>query len=244
LPRASFEDAFAPGALCGVAAALGGFLGHVAGARLYPQRYEQIPSDFFFLPVGLVLGFICGVTARRAYPKWSTTRMLALVVLSATAYGGFMFGYARSRAVPAQVSITFEPDPGVAVSCDPAACPTADPPFEWTVRGNLRLQETSGLGGTVDAIALASYEERPRRPGTITTQDAQEDNKFAGPNVRLTGRQIAGAHRVRAHEMASYPIQYSYRTRTGGSARAVSVYVEFTDAAGHPAVFVGRWNVR
>ena len=36
------------------------------------------------------------------------------------------------------------------------------------------MQETSGLGGTVEAIDLSSYEEIPHRPHTITGGEAAE----------------------------------------------------------------------
>ncbi len=39
-------EAFAWGMLCGLAVAVCGVFGHFLAAKLYPQRYEQIPSDF------------------------------------------------------------------------------------------------------------------------------------------------------------------------------------------------------
>ncbi len=242
-----FFEAFGWGVLCAVAVAVSGFLGHLVGGRVYPQRYEQIPSDFLFIPLGLIVGFVSAATARLARPKWDAAGMLGVVALASMAYAGLMFEYARSRAVPAQVTVTFEPDAGTAVRCDSGACPQVDPPLQWTVQGNVRVQETSGLGGTVDAISLSSYEEVRGRPPTYTREEAvrlRELSKFSGPNVRLTGRQIIGAHHVRPNEVVSYPIRYSYRTYSGTSRRSVAVYVEFTDAAGHWAIGIGQWKVR
>jgi hypothetical protein len=68
-------------------------------------------------------------------------------------------------------------------------------------------------------------------------------NRFAGPKIRLTGRELAGTRRLAPHDVGSYPLRYTYPSRDG-SPRAVSVYVEFTDGAGHPAVGVGQWSVR
>jgi uncharacterized membrane protein YeaQ/YmgE (transglycosylase-associated protein family) len=244
---ASFLEAFSWGVLCAAAVAIGGFFAHLIGGRLYPQRYEQIPSDFFFFPLGLVLGFLSGAIARLASPTWNSIRMLGVVALATLAYGGFMFDYARSRAVPARLSVTLEPDPGSAVSCERGGCPESDPPFQWTVQGNVQLQETSGLGATVDAIALGSQEEPRRRSRPLrmlTREEALEDNKFSGPNVRFAGRELAGPHHLRSGEVASYPIRYSYRTRAGDAERTVSIYIEFTDGAGHSSVSAAQWKVR
>lgn len=244
---ASSLEALSWGVLCAAAVAAGGFFAHLVGGRLYPQRYEQIPSDFFFFPLGLVLGFLSGATARLASPTWSSTRMLGVVALATLAYGGFMFDYSRSRAVPARLTVTLEPDTGTAVSCDRGGCPESDPPFQWTVQGNVRLQETSGLGATVDAIALGSQEEPRHRSQpfrTVTREEALEDNRFSGPNVRFAGRELAGPHHIRSGELASYPVRYSYRTRAGDAARTVSIYIEFTDDAGHSSVSAAQWQVR
>ena len=236
-------EAFAWGALCAMAVGVAGFVGHLVGGRVYPQRYEQIPSDFFFVPLGLLAGFLSAGTARLARPQWSVTAMFTVVVVAAAAYSGLMFEYARSRAVGASLTVTFDPNPATAVRCDPVACPQADPPLQWMVQGRVRVRETNGIGAIVDAISLVSY-ETPDGRRTVTKEQAVEMNEFAGPRVRLTGRDIVGGHYVKPDEPVSYPIRYSYRTRLGDSRRNVSVYVEFTDAAGRPSVAVAQWSVR
>src|SRR2546423_10052507 len=75
-------EGFAWGVLCGLAAAAAGFVGHAVGGRLYPQRYEQIPSDFFFIPLGLFLGFVAGAAARLARPRWGFVQMFAVVAVA------------------------------------------------------------------------------------------------------------------------------------------------------------------
>ena len=241
-PRAQSSSVFVWAMLSGIAVALTGFLARIAGS-LYPQQYEQIPSGLFFVPLGFILGCVGAAAVRLLFPRWSSTRMFAAILLGAVGYGCSMFAYARSRTIPARLTLTFEPDPAIAVACDPRTCPAADPPLEWTVQGHLRLRETAGLGGRVNAITLESHEQLPRRPGTTSLQETRELNRFSGPKVRLTGRDLA-VDRVRPQEWASYPIRYSYRTRSGTAERSVSAYVEFTDAVGHSSVFVGKWNVR
>jgi uncharacterized membrane protein YeaQ/YmgE (transglycosylase-associated protein family) len=240
-----FAEGLGWGLPCGFAVAVSGFLGHLVGGKLYPQRYEQIPSDFLFVPLGLIIGFVGAATARLAWPQWSARRMFGVVALLTIAYGSLMFDYSRSHAIPERLTVVLEPDPVTAVSCSPAACPQADPPLQWTVQGQLHVHETSGLGGTVNGISLYSNTTTVRYgPHQVTREEALEENKFEGPRVRLTGRDIVGAHHVGPNELVSYPIQYSYRTRDGSSRPDVSVYVEFTDAAGRPGVEGGLWKVR
>jgi hypothetical protein len=68
--------------------------------------------------------------------------------------------------------------------------------------------------------------------------------RWRGPAIRLTERQIVGAHHVGANETVSYPIQYSYHSRDGDSRRTVSVYVRFIDVAGHEIFGQANWNVQ
>ena len=237
-------EAFGWGSMCAVATAVCGFFGHLVGATVYPQRYEQIPSDFFFVPLGLIVGFILAAMARLVRPLWSATWMFVVVALVTLGYTSFMFEYARSRAVGPQFTITFDPDPGIAMRCDPGTCPQTDPAPEWTVMGQMRVQEKNGLGGTIEAISLYSRDATVYIPRNTSREEIAEENKFAGPRVRLTGRQILGSRRLSADEEVAFPLQYAYRTRDGDSRRTIDVYLEFTDGAGHPTVSVRQWKVR
>jgi hypothetical protein len=53
-----------------VAVAMVGFYGHRIGSSWYPQRYEGMPSDIFFIPLGFILGVVVADTARLARPMW------------------------------------------------------------------------------------------------------------------------------------------------------------------------------
>ncbi len=232
-----FLEAFGWGVLCGPALAMSGLLGLILASNLYPQRYSNIPAQFLFFPLGgLIVGFVLAATARLARPQWTATQMFMLVAVLTIGYAAVMVNWGRGNAIPAHVTVAFEPDPVDATPCYSAACPPAEPPLQWTVQGSLRVQETAGLGGTVDAIEVTSYR---RRRGRNAASD-----KSPGPNVRYTAGQISGAHHVRPNEMASYPLRYSYRTDDGDSPRIVYVVVQFTDAAGHQTTGTGEWTVR
>lgn len=239
-------DAFGWGIACAVAVAISGFLSHLAGSFVYPQRYEQIPSDFVFVPLGLILGFLTAAIASVTRPHWRGTPMLGVIIVASVVYASFMFEYARGRAIGAGLTITFDPDPGVPVRCETAACPQADPPLEWMVQGTLRVQETNGMGATVNAISMYSSDMSAYSPGPrkVTRAEAIERSRFDGPRVRFEGGEINGARHVRAHDVVSYPITYFYRTRRGEPHRNVAVYVEFTDTARRSSVSVGEWKVR
>jgi hypothetical protein len=227
-----------------LAVAAGGFFGHQIGSRLYPQRYEGMPSDIFFIPLGLVLGIVVAVMAKVARPSWRV-QMFGVIGLASAAYGGFLYEYARSHARPAGFTVSFEPDPGVAVRCgDGAACPQADPPLEWSVEGSLRVEVSTGLGAAVESISLNSYEMTSYGPRRITREEAVADNRFAGPDINLEGRQIPGPRHLRGNEVVSYPIHYYYRTRSGRAARDIRLHIDFTDDAGHWASVQGLWKVR
>jgi hypothetical protein len=47
-----------------------GIVGYRAGARLYPQPYEQFPFDFFLIPMGLLVGFLAAGITRLAARDW------------------------------------------------------------------------------------------------------------------------------------------------------------------------------
>jgi hypothetical protein len=171
--------------------------------------------------------------------------MLGVIGLASVGYGGFLYEYARSHARPAGFTISFEPDPGVAVTCDgDATCPQANPPLEWSVEGSLRAQVSNGLGATVKAISLNSYEMTTYGPRRVTREEAVADNRFAGPDINLEGRQLPGPRHVRGNEVVLYPIRYYYRTRSGSAARDIRIHIEFTDDSGHWTGAQALWKVR
>src|SRR5438105_3759438 len=81
-------DAFGWGVLSALATAAAGFAGHLAGSRLYPQQYDQIPSDFFFIPLGMLVGFVTAGVARLAAREWGLLAIAAFVGLVSAGYGG------------------------------------------------------------------------------------------------------------------------------------------------------------
>jgi hypothetical protein len=132
------------------------------------------------------------------------------------------------------------------VSCGTVACPRADPPLDWMVQGTMRVQETNGMGATVNSISIYSFDRStyspvPRR---MTRAEAIERSRFDGPRVRFEGREINGTRHVRPHDVVTYPITYFYRTRGGEPLRDVQIYLEFTDSAWRSSVSGGLWKVR
>ena len=81
------------------------FFATLVGSRLYPQRYVQFPVDILFFPLGVILGWMAGATARLVRPPISIAAMLGVVALSTIVYGSFTFQFARSNAVPARLSV-------------------------------------------------------------------------------------------------------------------------------------------
>lgn len=239
-------DAVGWGIACAVVVAIAGVLSHLAGSFVYPQRYEQIPSDLVFIPLALVLGFIAGVAASLVRPQWRGSPMLVVILVAALIWAAVMFEYARGRAVGAGLAVTFDPNPGVAVSCATVPCPQADPPLEWMLQGTMRVQETNNMGATVNAISIyssdrSSYSPAPRR---MTRAEAIERSRFDGPRVRFEGREISGTRHIRPHDVVTYPITYFYRTRSGDPQRDVEIYLEFTDTAWRSSTSALVWKVR
>jgi uncharacterized membrane protein YeaQ/YmgE (transglycosylase-associated protein family) len=239
-----FVEAFAWAVMCALASAVLGFIGHVVGSRLYPQPYEQIPSDFVLVPLGLLVGFVAAGIGRLAARDWSFPGMFAFVALVSIVYGGAMFQYSRVRAVPAQLTVSIDPNPLDAVRCD-RDCNATDPPLQWTIQGRLRVKETSGLGGTVDYIELTSNTESTGlvKPQPYSKERAAEANRWRGPTITLTGRQIPGPRHLTANEDAIYQIRYSYRTPERTSRRRVTLNVHITDGAGRKTYTYADWNV-
>src|SRR5436190_6803089 len=155
--------------------------------------------------------------------------MFVFVILVAFSYGGLTFEYSRHNARPPGISLTFDPYVGTAVRCVAATCHQTDPPLQWTVHGFVQVHSWV-RGGSIDAIVLSSGEV--------------ELLTFPGPDVRLTGNEIIGVHEIAPNRVASYPVQYRYRTRDGNPPRDVLVSVEFTDATGRQDVGREVWRVR
>ena len=233
------DSVFGCGALSAFAVAVGGFCGLMAGSAMYSQRNQQFPPVLFFVPLGVIAGFIAGGAVRLARPHWGKLEIAAVLAL---VYAGLMFNYAKANAGPVHVVLTFEPDSGVPARCDDPACSQADPALEWTVHGTLQLKETSDFGLTLEWIELSS---QPDRTGVEAQDPARRVREnIWGPNVKLSGEQIAGSRRVRPNQVASYPFQYSYRTGHADSRRIITVQIGFVDGAGRFDTDTARWKVR
>ena len=231
--------AFGCGALSALAVAIGGFCGLMVGNAMYPQRSQQFPPVLFFVPLGVITGFIAGGVVRLARPHWRKVEIAAVLAL---VYAGLMFNYAKANAGPVHLELAFDPDSAAPARCDDPACSQGNPALEWTVHGALQLKETSGFGLTLEWIELSSQPDRTPVEGQDPARRVGEN--IWGPNVKLSGEQITGPHHVRSNEVASYPFQYSYRTGNADSRRIITVQIGFTDGAGRFDTDSARWRVR
>jgi hypothetical protein len=226
-----FVEALGWGVLSGLGSGIGGMFGLLFASTLYPQRYSQFPPPLFFVPLGAITGFAAGVLGRLIRRHWSTGQMATLVVVLTIGYGAVMLNWGRNNAVPAKLTVVFEPNPATAIPCS-SDCPAATPRLQWTVEGTVRVHDAAGLGGTIELFELSSHGPRYSR------------ETVSGPNVGYTPRQLGKPARIRRDEPALYPFRYSYRTYNGLSGREISVTVQFTDSAGHHSTGVGSWSVQ
>ena len=175
---------------------------------MYPQRYEGMPSDIFFIPLGLILGIVVAVVSRVSRPKWRAAQMLGVIALASVGYGGLLYRSSKSHALPAGLTVSVEPNPGVAVRCDAGAtCPPANPPLEWSVEGAIRVELARGIGATVRSISLNLYQMTVYRSRRPTDEEVAADTRFAGPNIDLEGRQIPGPRHLKSDDVGLYPIR-------------------------------------
>ncbi len=237
-------EAFGWGTLCAFPTAAAGFVGHLVGSHLYPQPYEQIPSDFVFAPLGMVVGFVGAGVARVARPDWKPSVMVLIVGLVTIVYGGALFQYSRIHALPAYVAASLEPTTVEAIRCSPDTCTATDPPSQWYVTGRLRMK-TSRLGATIDRIEITSNTDPqgPVTPHRYTKEGAAEAARWRGPLVMLTGRHIPGPRSLVPDTESTYTITYPYHTKDGGSRRTILIGVYLTDAAGNSAYAGATWKV-
>jgi hypothetical protein len=238
-------EAFGWGTICAFPTAAAGFVGHLIGSALYPQPYEQIPSDFLFVPLGMVVGFVAAGVARSARRDWSASTMVSVVALVTLVYGGAMFQYSRIHALPAHVAASLEPTTLEAIRCSPDTCTATDPPSQWYVTGRLRMN-TSRLAATIDRIEITSTTDArdPVTPHPYSKGAAAEAARWRGPLVMLTGRHIPGPRHLVPDTESTYTIRYPYHTQAGDSRRTIFISVYLTDAAGNRAYAGANWKVR
>jgi hypothetical protein len=238
-------EAFGWGTICAFPTAAGGFVGHLIGSSLYPQPYEQIPSDFVFVPLGMVVGFVAAGVARLARRDWGAIAMVSFVALVAMAYAGAMFQYSRNHALPAHITATLEPAAVEPIACSPDTCTATDPPSQWYVSGRLQVK-TSRLGATIDRIEITSNTEPegPVTPHPYTKEGAAEAARWRGPLVMLTGRHIPGSPDLVPDRESTYTITYPYHTQDGRSRRTILISGYLTDTAGNSAYAGATWKVR
>ena len=237
-------EAFGWGTLCAFPTAAAGFVGHLLGSSLYPQPYEQIPSDFLFAPLGMVVGFVAAGVARLARPGLKAPAMVLILGLVTIGYGGALFQYSRIHALPAHVAASLEPTTVGAIPCSPNTCSATDPPSQWYVTGRLRMK-TSRLGATIDRIEITSNTDtQDPAPHRYTKEGAAEAARWRGPLVMLTGRHIPGPRSLVPDTESTYTITYPYHTKDGVSRRTVLIGVYLTDAAGNRTYAGATWKVR
>jgi hypothetical protein len=233
------------GVACAFLTAPAGFLAHLVGSRLYPQPYEQIPSDFFFVPLGMLAGFVAAGVARLTSRQWGTVAMASFIGLVSIGYAGVMFQYSRVHSMPANVTAVIEPEEPDPIACSPDKCEATDPPTQWYVTGRLRLKDTTGLGATVDRIEISSttYATGPVTPHPYTKEAAAEAARWRGPNITLSGRHVPGPRHLAPNVEVTSPLVYAYHTKDGTSRRQIVISVYLTDDAGHRGYASADWKV-
>jgi hypothetical protein len=238
-------EAFGWGIACAFLTAPAGFAAHLVGSRLYPQPYEQIPSDFFFVPLGMLTGFVAAGLARLAARRWGTVAMASFIGLVSLAYAGAMFHYSRVHSLPAYVGAAIEPQEPDPIPCSPDKCEATDPPTQWYVTGRLRLKATRGSGATVDRIEISSstYSTGPVTPHPYSKEAAAEAARWRGPNITLSGRHVPGPRHLAPNVEVAYPLVYAYHTPDGTSRRQIVISVYLTDDAGHRGYASADWKV-
>jgi hypothetical protein len=236
-------EAFGWGIACAFLTAPAGFLAHLIGSRLYPQPYEQIPSDFFFVPLGLLAGFVAAGLARLAARNWGTLAMASFIGLVPIAYAAVMFRYSRVHSMPAHVTAVIEPGEPDPIPCSPDKCQATAPPTQWYVTGRLRLTATRS-GATVDRIEISSstYGTGPVTPHPYTKEGAAQAAKWRGPNITLSGRHVPGPRHLTPNVEVVYPLVYAYHTSDGSSRRQIVISVYLTDDAGHRGYAWANWK--
>jgi hypothetical protein len=241
----SLAEAIGWGVLCAFATAAAGFAAHLVGSRWYPQPYEQIPSDFLFIPLGLLVGFVAAGVARLAVRDRGAAAMSSCLVLVSLGYAGAMFQYSRGHALPATILATFEPATLEPTPCSPDVCPATDPPCQWYVKATLHLTETSRLGVTIDRIEVTSYTESTSHgPYRYSKEAADEAARWRGPDVVLTARHIPGPLRLTSNVENTYSFVYAYHSPGGVSRRKILVSIYMTDGAGNRRIKSGEWHVQ
>jgi hypothetical protein len=236
-PGTRFAEPLSWGVVGGLTVAVAGFVGHLAGNRLYPQPSEQVPSDLLLVPFGVAAGFFVAATAKLARPQWGRVEMGVALVLAAAVYAGMNFNYAKGRAIPAGILLEFDPEPARAERCH-AACP---PNTEWTVQGYVRVRAIR-VEGTITGMEIWSTEKEPSWGITTTSEFGLA--RFRGPRVRLAADEIASEHHLKPNDTVAYPIRYSYQNRGAESAREIVVSVQMTDTHGSPVSRASAWHVR
>jgi len=239
-------EAFGWGTMCAFPTAAGGLFGHFVGSSLYPQPYEQIPSDFLFVPLGMFVGFVAAGAARIVRRDWTALAMTSVIAVVTTVYALAMFQYSRVHALPAGVTATLDPDMVTAIPCSPDACATTDPPSQWYVIGRLRMKSVR-LGAAIDRIEITSadaYADGPVAPHRYTKEGAAEAARWRGPRVVLTGRHIPGPRRLEADVESTYTIIYPYHTPDGSSRRTILISAYMIDAVGNPTYAGANWQVK
>jgi hypothetical protein len=239
-------EGFGWGIACAFITASAGFVAHLIGRRLYPQPYEQIPSDFFYVPLGMVIGFVTAGLARLAARRWGTLAMASFIGLVSIAYAGAMFRLSRVHSIAASISAAVEPEEPEPMPCSPDKCEETEPPAQWYVTGTLHLKETRGVGATVDRIEIScsTCARGPVTPHPYTKESAAEAAWWRGPDVTLTGRHLPGPRHLPSSGEATYPLVYAYRTQDRTSRRRIVISVYLIDDAGHRGYASVDWKVR
>jgi hypothetical protein len=151
-----------------------------------------------------------------------------VVVVIALACGG------SSNSTPttptptqANITVTLSPTPATSTDCSPTCQGLDGRVFRWRVQGTLTIQETAGIGGSVNSITVTAF-----NPQIVYTSD--------------TIIQRSGTNRVAARGMLIFPVNIIYGLVDNPSASRQLVMpfvVDFADDRGNHLTGIAQWSV-
>jgi hypothetical protein len=137
--------------------------------------------------------------------------------------------YSRRASAPrgAAITVTLSPNPVTLTVCSPNPCQLPNGRlFRWRLQGTLTIQETAGIGGTVDSITVTAF-----NPQSVVT----------AANIV----QRSGTNHVPALGTLIIPLTFNYGLVDNADARRQIVLpylVRFTDDRGNHLTGVAQWR--
>jgi hypothetical protein len=129
----------------------------------------------------------------------------------------------------ATFTLAVRPSPITATHCQPQCSSDSGSSFPYAANMTIALQETAGVGATVNSMTLtASADGTTFSPLNFTADDI---NRQAGSN-HVVGRSTL-----------SIPVTIVYNTPSGNTNLAISVSLQITDDQNHQMTATGQVNV-